>query len=120
MKIFVSHARSLNYENELYIPIRDSKLNDLHGFYLPHEDDRSVNTKEEIKNSDLFIIEATHPATGVGIELGWAESMNIPVLCIHKEGVKISGSIKYLTNNIFSYRNETEMIEIITNHIENK
>ena len=110
----------MDYENELYAPIRDSKVNDSHDFYLPHEDDKSVNTKEEIKNSDLFIIEATHPATGVGIGLGWAESMNIPVFCIHKEGVKISGSIKYLTDNIFPYRNETEMIKIITNYIENK
>ena len=118
MKIFVSHARALDYEQELYVPIRLSELNNTHDFYLPHEDDRSVNTKEEIGKSDLFIIEATHPATGVGVELGWAESMNIPILCIHKEGVKISGSIKYLTDNIYSYKDNDEMLQIINNYIQ--
>ena len=110
MKIFVSHSRNFDFENELYKPIRASALNSEHDFFLPHENQQSVNTHEVIKNSDLVLAEVSFPATGQGIELGWADAAKIPILCISKNGADISGSLKYITNDFLIYSSAQDLL----------
>lgn len=119
MKIFVSHTRDFDFENELYQPIRTSELNNQHAFFLPHEDDRNVKTKEEIEHSDLFIAEASFPTTGSGIEIGWADAAGVPILVIYKEGYQISGSLKYLTDKFIEYSSAEDLINKLTVFLEN-
>lgn len=102
MKIFVSHSSDFDYEKELYDPLRKSKLFGEHEFFLPHADDRDINTKEEIQSSDLFVAEASHPSTGSGIEIGWAHAANIPILVVYKDNLA-SGLLRYLTDNLYPY-----------------
>ena len=111
MKIYISHSREFDYLNELYKPIRESILNSQHEFFLPHENNRSIITKEVIKDSKLIVAEISFPSTGQGIELGWAEMLQIPILCIYKEGVKFSGSLKYLTKDFISYSDKNDLME---------
>lgn len=100
MKIFVSHSSGFDYENELYKPLRNSTINNNHEIFLPHEDGRDVLTKDVIKKSDVVIAEVSFPSTGQGIELGWANVFNVPIICVNQKNSKPSDSLKYLTENL--------------------
>ncbi len=110
MKIFFTHNRHSNFENELYKPLRQSALNSEHEIILPHEGGRAQNTKELIKSAGLVAAEVSEPATGVGIELGWADAFNVPIVCMHKKGTKLSNSLKYITKDFIEYENSDDMI----------
>lgn len=58
----------MDYKNNLYDPIKRSKLYIQHRFIFPH-DGIDVNSRESLKEVDLFIAEVSEPATGLGIEL---------------------------------------------------
>lgn len=121
MKIYIAHSKQIDYINELYNPLRnDSFFNDFE-LILPHEkNEHSSNTRKFYKDIDLFIAECSKPATGLGIELGWAYDDQKKIYCIYKEGEKINNSLKSITNNFFEYRNSEEMVEIIKKIIENE
>ena len=119
MKVYVSHSRDFDYLNQLYKPIRTSVLNEKHDFYLPHEKAESINTKEKIKNSNLILAEVSFPSTGQGIELGWAENFNIPVLCLYKEGSRFSSSLEYITKDFTSYKDERDLIKKLIDFLSN-
>lgn len=117
MKIYVSHSKEFDYLNKLYKPIKESSLNSKHEFFFPHESGKSVNTKDTIKNSDLILAETSFPATGQGIELGWAENFGVPILCFYNEGSKISGSLEYVAKNIISYADEKDLITKLADYL---
>jgi hypothetical protein len=120
MKIYVPHPKDFDFVNELYKPIRESKLNNEYDFFLPHEDGKQVNTKDIIKNSDLVLAEVSLPTTGQGIELGWANMLNVPILCISKKGAKIAGSLKYITDQFLVYDGPADLIKQLTNFLEKR
>lgn len=117
MKIYFGHSRDFDFKNELYKPIRESTLNGEHEILFPHETEEFFNSKDRIKNCDLMIAEVTFPATGLGIELGWAEMQKIPVLCVYKKGCKISGSLKVVTKDFIEYEYAEDLIKKITKFI---
>ncbi len=122
MKIYVAHSRSFDFKKELYEPIRQSSLNDEHTFVLPHEtSDEPFNSKDYLKNdADLLIAEVSEPATGLGIELGWADRYEVPIVCIYRKGSKVSGSLKVVSKNFVEYSDSKELIsgiERIINHM---
>ncbi len=114
MKIYVSHSKELNFIDELYKPIRESNLNSLHTFIFPHEGEERLDVKEILKGCDLVIAEVSIPATGQGIELGWANMLGVPVVCISKEGSEISRSLKYICEKFVTYKNSADMITRIS------
>ena len=111
MKIVVTHSSGFNFRDELYKPIRASLLNTEHNFLLPQEKERGRITKEIIKNADLVFAEVSYPSTGQGIELGWANIFNTPIVCFYKTSMKISSALKYVTNNLIEYADEKNLIE---------
>ncbi len=111
MKIYVAHSRDYDYKNELYKPLRESELNISIEIILPHENsDGLFNSKEELKNVDYIIAEVSYPSTGLGIELGWANIYNTPIILIHKTGVTISSSAKSVATEIINYSSNEELI----------
>ncbi len=118
MKIFVPHSSNFDFRNELYTPLRNSNLNSEHDFILPQENKREVITKELIKTCDLVLAEVSYPSTGQGIELGWASLLDIPIVCIYKEGLKYSPGLRYITGRFVSYKNPKDMIEKIGKFLE--
>ena len=112
MNIYVAHSRSFDFQTELYEPIRQSSLNNEHSFILPHEkSDQPRSSKEFFKNEcALVIAEVSYPATGLGIELGWADALGVPIIFLHKKGSKISNSLKILSSNFIEYSNQEELI----------
>ena len=117
MNIFISHSKKYDYINKLYTPIKNSNLVISNNFFFPHENNKTINTKEVISNSDLVIAEVSLPGTGQGIELGWADYTTTPILCIYEKGLKISSSLKFITNNFIEYENVEDMINKIDDFI---
>ena len=112
MKIYFAHPRhGFDYEKELYQPIRSSALNKRYEIILPHETDReAVSSKEIIKICDLLCAEVSNAATGVGIEIGWANASDKPILCFYKKGSDISGSLKYVAREVIEYKDVGDFI----------
>jgi len=118
MKIYVTHSSSFDYQNELYLPLRKSELNKQHEIILPHEHTtKQFNSKEFIKNCGLIIAEVSYSSTGQGIELGWANIYEVPIICVYKKGITISKSLKVIANTFCEYSNSDEMIQKITAYV---
>lgn len=120
MKIYVVHSRDIDYINELYNPIKNSSVYENNTVIFPHESDKSVNSKEIIKEADLVIAEVSKDSIGMGIELGWAEFVGDEILCISKTGLKISSSLKYITNNFIEYEDSTDLVVKLENYLKEK
>lgn len=114
MNIYVSHTSSFDYKTELYLPIMNSPLAKEHNFIYPHEHDpKSIFNSKGLFESgkcSLVLAEVSFQSTGHGIELGWASIHEIPVVCIYKNGYKISNSLKAITKEIIEYNSSEDMI----------
>lgn len=110
MKIYIAHSRAFDYVNELYKPLRGSPLNQKHEIILPHETDEVFNSKEVIKNVDLLVAEASYPATGLGIELGWADAYSTPIVIMHREDAQVSGSLRFMSDTFMTYSDSQDMV----------
>ena len=122
MKIYIAHSRSFDFQKELYAPIQSSALIEEHAFIFPHiKNGEPFNSKEFFQNGcDLVIAEVSYPATGVGIELGWADMLRIPVICVYKIGVKTSDSLKVITSVFLEYSNTDELVSKLEQAIKNQ
>jgi len=119
MKIFVPHSSNFDFRNQLYIPLRNSVLNELHTIILPQEKGKEQITKDVIKDCNLIIAEVSYPSTGQGIELGWATMFNIPIICVYKMGCKYSSSLTFITNRFIPYKDSKDLVSKLTNELEN-
>ena len=72
--------------------------------------DESQNSKNIIKGSVLLIAEISKSSSGVGIEIGWADSFGVPVIFIHKKGSKNSSSLRLISSKFIEY-NKIEDIQ---------
>lgn len=114
MKIYIGHSRDFDYEKELYLPIRTDSELEKNVFVLPHENGRSMNWGREFYDQlDLFIAEVSFPGTGLGIELGWAYDSKVPIVCISKRGVKVSSSLRAVSDQFYEYSNPEELCQVI-------
>ncbi len=118
MKIYVGHSTSFDFDKELYQPILNSELSEKHEFILPHASkSEGVNSKNLIAGCDLFLAEVSRTSTGLGIELGWADAVSIPIKFLHKSGATVSGTLKFLSSEFIEYRNEEDLAETLAQHI---
>lgn len=111
MKIYLSHSSNFDYVNDLYQPLKSSSLVHEHQITFPH--DKSTigsHSKDLIAHADLVLAEVSHPSTGQGIELGWADDSSTPILCIYKAGSKISNSLRFITNDFAEYKDQDDML----------
>lgn len=122
MKIYVGHSTGFDFKEELYKPLRASRLNAEHEIILPHEkyeDAKDIPTKDIIKTSAVMVAEVSYPSTGLGIELGYADCFSVPIICIYKKGAKISSALKTVTNKFIEYSDEAEMINLLDKELKN-
>ncbi len=117
MKIYVGHSSGFNFKEELYKPLRESELNTKHKIVLPHEDSSEpFNSKEFLQNCDLMIAEVSFPSTGLGIELGWANFLGVPILFVYKKGARVSGSLKVVSDKFIEYETQEALIAKLQTH----
>lgn len=121
MKIYLAHSKKMNYINQLYNPIKRSFFYSNYEFYFPYEEsNQSYNTYDYYKQFDLVIAEVSKAETGIGIELGFAYSLNIPILCFYKKGSKYSSSLKSITNIFVEYDDVEDFILKLYLYIDKK
>lgn len=120
MNIYLAHSRSFDFKKELYEPIKKSALFGEHTFIFPHsESSKPFSSKEFFQNDcDLIIAEVSYPSTGLGIELGWANTFGVPVVCIYKKDSKISESLRVVTDKFLEYSDADDLVEKITQVIK--
>lgn len=89
-------------------------------FIFPHsESSEPFSSKEIFQNGcDLIIAEVSYPATGLGIELGWADILKVPVVCIYKKDSKVPGSLKVITDKFIEYSGAEDLIAKIAQSIQ--
>jgi hypothetical protein len=119
IKIYVTHSTDFDFKKELYAPIRKSSLNSKYNILLPHETPGILfNSKEYMKVCDLIVAEVSYPSTGQGIELGWANLYEKPILCIYKTGVTPSGSLKAVSKDFIEYSSLDNLLQKLEIFIE--
>lgn len=112
LKIYVTHSSSFDFQNELYKPLRLSSLNEKHTIVLPHErSSEQFNSREYLSGCDYVIAEVSHPSVGQGIELGWADMLEVPIVCVYQKGSKISSALKVVSSHFIEYETPTDMIK---------
>ena len=117
MKIYVSHASNYDYATQLYKPLK--KLLAEYELFLPHEGDNVMQKAADIlPGCDLLLAEVSHPSTGQGIELGIAHMLKTPIICIYKKDAKPSGSLHYITDQIYEYSDLTEIKQHINQIVQ--
>jgi nucleoside 2-deoxyribosyltransferase len=109
MIIQIWHARNSDFQIELYNPIKKASFFPEHIFIFPH-DEVELDSRASLKSIDLFIAEVSTPATGLGIEIGFASAYGKSLLCIYKKWSKISASLKQVTENFIEYDNVDDMV----------
>ncbi len=67
-----------------------------------------------------MIAEVSYPSTGQGIEIGWANASNVPIICIYRSGMGPSGALRFISNQIVEYSSPDDMVaklrSIIADH----
>ena len=76
---------------------------------------------EWINACQALIAEVSTPSHGVGYEIAYALSRGKPVLCCHRQGVRVS---KMITGNpdsclrVRTYRDQEDVVEIVQSFLE--
>ncbi|MFA6518363.1 MAG: hypothetical protein WCV93_01775 [Candidatus Shapirobacteria bacterium] len=121
MKIYIAHSRLFDFQNELYLPIKNSHLSSQHQFVFPHDATRTTEfSRDIIKTCQLLVAEVSFPSTGLGIELGWAYDLNVPIICLHKPTSPPSSSVSSVSQQILTYSSSTDLINTIDKAINIK
>ena len=115
MDIYVGHSSSITFKEQLYQPLRNSSLDNKHNIVLPHENtDAQFNSKQFLENEcDVFIAEISEASTGLGIELGWADLYDVPVICVYRKGSQSSSAVPAVFDTVEQYENSENLIEVI-------
>jgi len=100
------------------MPLQQSMGTEYDIFYPHDAHPEGVNTKDVIARSQLVLAEVSHPSTGQGIELGWADTSNVPIICFYRKGSAISGALRFVTQDFFEYTTTDDMIEQLRVAIE--
>lgn len=120
MKLYVSHSTKFDYESQLYEPLK-AAFAAQHDMFFPHDAENvDVKAKDVIARSDYVIAEVSFPSTGQGIELGWAESSNVPIVCVYKTGSEVSSALRFVTDVFIEYTMVDELIEELKTQLEPK
>ncbi len=115
MKIYCAHSSGFDYEHEWYYVLRNSEIGLKNTCVFPHESaEVQRNSKSTIESCDCVIAEVSHASTGMGIELGWAETFHKPIFCFYREGTKPSASLQAVSKHCMLYSSQSELIQNIS------
>ncbi len=64
---------------------------------------------QEIKSSDVLLIDTSELSIGAGIEVGYAYAHNIPIYLIANKNADVSNSIKGISDKSIFYENIQEI-----------
>ncbi len=116
MKIYVCHSTGFDYAKELYEPLKAIAG---YEFVFPHERTDDAHSKDMIASCDLVLAEVSHPSTGMGIEIGWADVAGIPIACVHRVGTVPSSALRHIAKSIVAYGDAVDLIEKLGEMLKN-
>ena len=71
---------------------------------------KGIDSKKALKTVDLMIAECSFPSIGLGIELGWANALNLRIIIIQKKGIKVSQSLKAVSKELIEYESSEDLL----------
>ena len=111
MKIQLWHSREHDFIKELYNPIKESIFYKKHKFIFPHDKENIfINSKESLKDVDIFLCEVSNNSIGLWIEIWFADLYKKRIICFYKKWTNVSWSLKYITNDIIEYKDSSDLI----------
>ena len=114
MRIYIAHSTDIDYENEIYQPLRSDEDLKQQELILPHEKSEDINnTREDYRTYDMIIAECSKPSTGVGIELGWCYDDGKPIYGFYKIGAEPSDAISVVVKNLIEYKDKQDLVNKI-------
>jgi len=120
MKLYVARSSSFDYQTELYAPLKRS-LAQNHEILFPHDAQNvSIKSRDIIAQSDVVLAEVSYPPTGQGIELGWADANDVPIICFYKAGARISSSLQFVSELMIEYVSPEDMIEQLESYLASR
>ena len=66
-----------------------------------------------VRQCDLFLADVSHPAIGVGYELGTALALNKPVLAVAQQDAKVGRLVLGVTHPKFSFKRYDKLEEVV-------
>jgi len=118
MRFYFCHSRAIDYQKDLYAPLRASILNKQHEIIFPHElSDVPFNVRPVLKTLDIVFAEVSQPSTGMGIELGWASAAYLPIVCLHRAGTQPSGSLQVISKYFIEYTDSADLVKKLIDFI---
>lgn len=115
MKIYVSHSKDFDFQNELYKPLKESHLPI--EFIFPHELSKNTFNSQELfqkRGCDYVLAEISRPSTGQGIELAWAHSFQVPIICVYRQGSVPAKSLETVASKVIEYSDFNNLINNLT------
>ena len=64
-----------------------------------------------------MLAEVSHPSVGVGIELGWADASNVPIILLRQKGARISSALTAVSTKGIAYSDSQDLIAQLTDHL---
>lgn len=117
MKVYLSHASNYDYRAELYEPLRQALAQD-YSIYFPHDPGNvGEKSKEALMHCDIVLAEVSRPSTGQGIELGWAEMSEVPIVCFYLAGSQISSALRFSSDVFIEYDSQDDMVEKLSSYL---
>ncbi|HWA32116.1 MAG TPA: hypothetical protein VG694_01565 [Candidatus Paceibacterota bacterium] len=117
MRIYISHSSDFSLGDTFYRPLKDSRLNTEHDFFLPHENEINPETEDKLRNSDLVLAEVSKESTRQGIELGLASSLGIPIVCAYKTGADSPRSLGSISKYFIEYSGAEDLAKQFTDFL---
>lgn len=120
--IYFIHSTSFDFKNEYYDPIQRSQLSRLHKLIFPHaKSDVPFASKMlfESGKCDLVVAEVSFPSTGGGIEIGWANMKDIPIIMVAQRNSQVSDYLKDLCQSFIIYKDRSDLVEKLKIEISN-
>jgi nucleoside 2-deoxyribosyltransferase len=86
-----------------------------HELIFPHENEEiQKNSYPTLQSVDCVLAEVSYPSLGLGIELGWAQSLQKPLYCFYIWDSRLSPSAANIATGCVMYHSKEELISFIS------
>jgi hypothetical protein len=73
---------------------------------------------EEIKKSDVMLVEISEKGVGLGIEIGYAFAVDVPIILMARLGSDISNTVRGICKEVFFYKDTEDIPNLIKDMFE--
>jgi nucleoside 2-deoxyribosyltransferase len=121
MKIYCAHSSAFDYQHNWYDVLRASPLAVEHELIFPHEHEVvQKNSYPMLQTVDCIIAEVSYPSLGLNTELGWAQSLQKPLYCLHTSDTQVPTSVADIATDCAAYNSKEELIYLISQFLSHE